>query len=163
MSEKIIQGNGITSLGSVDCQEDLEPLPGMNINPPPRDGKCDCCGRHISELKPFAGPGDPFVGDFTGALLVKMFRPFGSFDEEADRTYKEAKSRYKEEDFKDEFEYLIHKHGPEKGEELSIRIQYYSDIGSSWECRDCVVLDEDEWFEKHDQRHGCGSQTYQPG
>ena len=44
------------------------------INPPPDDNCCECCGRHISELKPFGGPGDPLVGDFSGALLVKHFR-----------------------------------------------------------------------------------------
>jgi hypothetical protein len=152
MSEKIIQGNGITSLGSVDCQEDLEPLPGININPPPEDGKCHCCARHISELNPFGGPGDPLVGDFTGALLIKKWRRDFPFDEEADSAYKEAKSRYKEEGFENELDYLIHKHGPEKGEELSLRISAYTQIGSSWECRDCAVLDEDEYFEKYDQR-----------
>ena len=124
----------------------------MNINSPPRDGRCDCCGRHISELKPFGGPGDPLVGDFTGALLIKMYRPHGPYDEEADRALKEAKGRYKEEGFKDEFEYLNHKHGPEKGEELCHRIQFYSDLRSTYECRDCAVLDDDEFFETYDQR-----------
>lgn len=45
------------------------------INPPPADNRCECCGsRHISELKPFGGPGDPLVGDFSGAFLVKHAR-----------------------------------------------------------------------------------------
>jgi len=44
------------------------------INPPPVDNRCECCGRNISELKPFGGPGDPLVGDFSGALLVKHAR-----------------------------------------------------------------------------------------
>jgi hypothetical protein len=44
------------------------------INPPPRNKKCECCGRHIKDLKPFGGKGDPLVGDFKGALLVKTFR-----------------------------------------------------------------------------------------
>ena len=46
----------------------------MWVNPPPADGRCECCGTHMSELKPFGGSGDPLVGDFTGALLVKKFR-----------------------------------------------------------------------------------------
>lgn len=46
----------------------------VQINPPPEEGCCECCGRHVSELKPFGGPGDPLVGDFTGAFLVKHFR-----------------------------------------------------------------------------------------
>jgi hypothetical protein len=153
MSEKLIQGNGITSLGSVDCQEDLEPLPGININPPRRDGRCNCCGRHICELKPFGGPGDPLLGNFAGALLVKRWRRFGPYDEEADRAFQEAESCYKEEGFETAFEYLNHKHGPEKGTILSGRIECYSQIESSWECRDCAVLDEYEYFEKYDQRN----------
>lgn len=153
MPQKIIDRNGIVSLGTIECEEDLKPQPGINLNPPPEDGRCDCCGRHIGELKPFGGPGDPLVGDFTGALLVKMFRPFGPFDEEADRACQEAKSRYKEEGFGNGPDYLIHKYGPEKGEELSGRISCYSQFGSSWECRDCAVLDESEYFEKYDQRY----------
>ena len=47
------------------------------INPPPSDSRCECCGKHVSELKPFGGPGDPLVGDFNGALLVKTFRDNG--------------------------------------------------------------------------------------
>ena len=47
----------------------------ISINPPPRDMKCQRCGKHVDELKPFGGPGDPLVGDFTGAKLVKTFRP----------------------------------------------------------------------------------------
>ena len=46
----------------------------VHINPPPRDEKCECCGKHIKDLKPFGGHGDPLVGDFKGALLVKTFR-----------------------------------------------------------------------------------------
>jgi hypothetical protein len=42
-------------------EDDFRPNPGININPPPKEGYCDCCGRHISKLKPFGGPGDPVV------------------------------------------------------------------------------------------------------
>jgi hypothetical protein len=35
---------------------------------------CDCCNRHISELKPFGGSGDPLRGDFSEELLVKRYR-----------------------------------------------------------------------------------------
>jgi hypothetical protein len=156
MSEKIIQGDGIISQGRVDRQEDLEPPSGINISHPSRDRRCYCCGRHISELKPFGGPDDPLAGDFTGALLIKMYRFHGPYDEEADRAKKEAESRYKEEGFEDEFGYLIHKYGPEKGRELCNRIQFYSGLRSTYECRDCVVLDEDEWFEKQDRGYGYG-------
>jgi len=46
----------------------------LHINPPPMNKRCECCGRHIKDLKPFGGKGDPLVGDFKGALLVKTFR-----------------------------------------------------------------------------------------
>jgi hypothetical protein len=36
------------------------------VNPPPSDRRCECCGKHISELEPFDGP--------AGAILVKNFR-----------------------------------------------------------------------------------------
>ena len=48
--------------------------PYIRINPPPSDNRCNGCGRHIRELKPFGGPGDPLVGDFSGAFLMKHFR-----------------------------------------------------------------------------------------
>ena len=76
MSQIIINENGITSLGSIDKEEDIKAKPGININPPPQNGECECCGRHISELKPFGGPGEPLVGDFAGEYLVKMYRSF---------------------------------------------------------------------------------------
>lgn len=72
------------------------------INPPPSDKRCECCKRHISELKPFGGPSDPLVGNFSGALLVKNFR----------------------------------------------RICGEGQVDVSWECRDCIVLDNDEYLKK---------------
>ena len=44
------------------------------INPPPEDGKCMICGRHVGELKAFGRAGDPLLGDFSGAKLVKTWR-----------------------------------------------------------------------------------------
>ena len=106
MSEILINENGVISMGSVDSEEDLKTKPGLiNLNPPPQDGNCSCCGRPISELKPFGGPGDPLVGDFTGAYLVKKYRSFGGC------------------------------------------------VSSSWECRDCAVLDEVEFHEKLRQKY----------
>jgi len=46
------------------------------INPPPSDGRCEGCGKHISKLKPFGGAGDPLVGDFNGAILLKTYREY---------------------------------------------------------------------------------------
>ena len=41
----------------------------ITLNPPPRDERCECCSKHISELK-------DFDGYFKGAKLVKNFRDF---------------------------------------------------------------------------------------
>ena len=57
MARTFIDSNGIVSLESVDNEEDLKPRPGININPPPSDGRCMCCGKHISELKPYGKAG----------------------------------------------------------------------------------------------------------
>ena len=105
MTEKLIDKNGVISLGSIDKEKDLKPEPGININPPPPSGRCECCRKHISELRPFGGPGDPLVGDFTGEYLVKGWRDFGGC------------------------------------------------VCSTWECRDCFVLNEDEFLEKLKQTH----------
>ena len=44
------------------------------INPPPEDGTCVFCHRHVSELTAFGEPGDPLVGDFSGVKLLKSYR-----------------------------------------------------------------------------------------
>ena len=149
MAQKIIDGNGIVSLGTVDCEENLKPQPGINLNPLPKDSRCDCCLRHISELKPFGGPGDPLVGDFTGRLLVKKYRPAGPYDEKYERLFKEAESRCEEEGFTDVFKYLKNKYGEEEGENIFIWAEFFYSVGSSWECRDCFVLNCEEYFEKN--------------
>ena len=41
------------------------------INPPPEDKRCQCCGRHISELEPF---NDPEYPECNGHYLVRNFR-----------------------------------------------------------------------------------------
>ena len=89
----------------------------MNINPPPSDKRCDCCERHTSELTPFGGPGDPLVGDFRGALLVKRYRPAGPYDEEATNAFREDDKRCEEDGHKDALEWLRAKYGDEKTEE----------------------------------------------
>ena len=44
------------------------------INGPPNSGRCHGCGKGPGELKPYGKAGDPLVGDFDGALLIKTFR-----------------------------------------------------------------------------------------
>jgi len=99
--------------------------PRLVINQPPADGRCECCGRHVSELKPFEGPGDPLVGDFKGALLVKTWRTM---------TVQLTEEQLRE---------LRQKHGDEAAEAHE---QLQNTIEASWECRDCIILSGDEYF-----------------
>jgi hypothetical protein len=146
MSKKQIQTLG--DLDRVKYEDYLKLKPGKNINPPPPDGRCDCCGRHISELKPFGGPGDPLVGDFTGAFLVKGYRSLGSYDEEAEKAFEEAERCYKADGFDRIIDWMIDKYGRKEAIGIDCAVQAPHSVGSSWECRDCIVLDDEEYFEK---------------
>ena len=75
------------------------------INSPGPDLLCDCCRREFDQLPEYGGPGDPLVGDFRHARLVKVYR----------RT-----------------------------------IPGYDQVGSTWLCRGCVVLDYEEYFARID-------------
>ena len=148
MTEMLFEQKELVILASVKSEEDLKPRPGINLNPPPVDGRCECCGRHISELKPFGKSGDPLVGDFDGDYLVRRWRPDGPYDEEAEAAMEEAETCYRDEGFDDPLDWMIVKHGKEAGERLYFKAQLYGSTRKSWECRDCVVLDEEEYFEK---------------
>jgi hypothetical protein len=64
MIKKNFEDERAVSYDSISFEEDLILPPKININPPPSDCRCECCGKHISELKPFGKAGDPLVGDF---------------------------------------------------------------------------------------------------
>jgi hypothetical protein len=49
--------------------------------------------------------------------------------------------------------WFIAKYGKEKGEELLMAVYAHGQMGQSWECRDCIVLDLDEYFEKLRKRY----------
>ncbi len=136
--------------------EDLNPWKGSPINSPPSDGRCQCCGRHISELTPFGGPGDPLVGDFGGALLVKGYRPMGSYDHEAVEASKEAEKQYKTDGYEDSEGWLVANYGEKEGKRLYYAACLCSQITASWECRDCFVLGEDEYLETYWRQCGEG-------
>lgn len=151
MAEIIFKNDAAISLGSIDGEEDLKPKAKISINPPPEDGRCECCRRHISELKPFGGPGDPMVGDFTGAKLVKKFRPDGPYNKETEMAFAEAEKHYRAEGFDHPLGWLIDKYGKEKAIELHDAVELYRSVSKSWECRDCAVLDANEYHEKLNQ------------
>ncbi len=146
MSEKKIYS--LKELDRVKYEDYLNLKPGEKIYPPLSDFRCDCCKKHILELKPFGGPGDPLDGDFTEALLVKTYRPIGPYVEEAEKALREAERYYKSDGFDNEFDWLIDKYGEEKAEALHSAELYHHEVLSCWDCRDCVVLDLDEYYEK---------------
>ena len=112
------------------------------INPPPHDACCECCGKHISELKPFGKAGDPLVGDFDGFHLVKTFRTMCPRIEEEEKKVNAIKDW-------DRF----HQKNPKEAERLSFYSQVSNTVGANWECRDCIILDTEEYFKKLEERN----------
>lgn len=153
MSEIRVNEKGIYSMSKINGEKDLKPKPRMiSLNPPPKDGNCQCCGRHISELKPFDGAGDFFLDDFDGAYLAKKIRPDGPYDEEAEVVSQAAFECYENDGFDNPLDWMIEKYGKEKGEGLFYRAMSYGTARSSWECRNCFVLDTNEYHETLHQR-----------
>lgn len=144
--------NGIIIFNAISKEEDLR-LTGYRaiINPPPGDGRCHVCGKHISELTPFGGPGDPLVDDFSGELLVKTFRRSYMYDEEAGKAWEEADKAMEEASgLNDPLPWFIAKYGEEKGKNFyeAKRGRIWGWVNPSWECRDCIVLDDFESDQK---------------
>ena len=111
MAKILVKNKNAICLYTVEEEKDLKPIPGLaNINPPPQDGRCDCCERHISELKQYGKAGDPLIGDFNGALLVKVWRPGGPYDEEAERAFSEALNYCQKEGIADILDWMKKRH-----------------------------------------------------
>jgi len=70
MSKFLFKHEDLCSQITVDSTVDLKLSPGVNLNAPPSDERCQCCGKHISQLTPFS---DTDIVD--GSLLVKSWRP----------------------------------------------------------------------------------------
>lgn len=106
------------------------------INPPPSDRKCERCKKHIDELTPFGGPGDPLVGDFTGIKLVKNFRPMVS----------RKHLKYNIDDYMENGQFnenkFLETYSTKDLEDLWFEEQLASIIEASWECRDCFLEDD---------------------
>ena len=125
----------------------------MGINPPPSNGCCECCGRNIKELKPFGKAGDPLVGDFNGAILVKTFRtmanPTGKDKERIDRLMDiyglEAEGKVTPKEITE----LLKKEFPGKElESYNLLAQLSQTVSASWECRTCILLSDEEYSRK---------------
>ena len=123
------------------------------FNPPPADEKCEVCGKTLDELKPFGKAGDPLVGDLDGALLVKTFRRMAPLDKEVDQIIEEFCGGCKtQKDYDKAQEMMVKRYGEEKTDDIVGYAQLMSTVSASWECRDCICLDSDEYFEKLRER-----------
>ncbi len=96
---------------------------------------CYICNKDEKDLKPFGGPGDPLVGDFTGRKLVKTFRALyeGPNIEKYEHILNELN------DDATNIKELEDKFGLEEVEKAFNYDQAKNTVGSSWECRDCII------------------------
>jgi len=118
--------------------------------------RCEVCGKQISELKPFSD--EKFADLIKKGLLkkhtrlVKIFRPLGPPVEEAGRTWEEAEKVFNEMSGLDACtwfqSWFISRYGKERGHELLTATNLYGIKELVWQCRDCALLDENEYFEK---------------
>ena len=74
-------GNYCSPQSADDCDYESDAKPCADkkkvlINPPPEDGECMICGRHINELESFEDKDDWLFEDFSGAKLIKMRREY---------------------------------------------------------------------------------------
>ena len=127
----------------------MKEKPRILINPPPADRRCSCCRKRVSELKSFGGKGDPLVGDFSGAKLVKIFRSMAPRDKEVMETFERIEKEYYKDGYtKEKRERLIQAKGEKFVNNLEIHIQLMDTVEASWECRDCIILSSEDYFEK---------------
>ena len=121
----------------------------INIDEQPDYRCCYCCGRHISELTPYGEPGDQAA--FAGASLVRNYRPFAPFDEVVEKKLKEA-YRCCDNGHGNAEKWLIKKWGEKETERLFFIEAAYNQIETSYECRDCIILSTEEYYEKIHER-----------
>lgn len=107
------------------------------------DNRCDCCCRHIDELKPFGGPGDPLAGDFTGLPLVKVYR----YDFPKSEIPSEYSDCLKKDGEIDE-QRFIEKYGREMFDEITEFMSSFDIVSSYRLCRDCILLDREQFCKK---------------
>jgi hypothetical protein len=114
--------------------------------------RCDCCGRHINELKPFTKQEFPNIGANEGQFLIWRYRRMGPYNEESVEAWYEWYKVYDEfvgtgDNGKDSLTWMQLKYGKEKGEELYYADQFYATADKTNECKDCINLNADEYFE----------------
>jgi hypothetical protein len=149
MEKELFETSTCVFLGCINSEEYyLKSLPDIaRFDFPPEDGRCMCCGKYIRKRKPSGKAGNPRVGNSDGDYLIKRWRErLGPFDEQVSYAYGEACERCPEDE--DPKSWLIDQFGQEEAERISSVALAFGNPGSSWECRDCVILDDDEYLWK---------------
>jgi hypothetical protein len=92
------------------------------INPPPPGGRCEVCGKQSE--------------------LATHWRPNGPYDEEAEKAWE----KWGEAPDEDPMPWFVAEYGKEKGKRLCLAGMAHDQGDISWECRDCAVLNDEEYF-----------------
>ena len=151
-----------TFIVAIHCEEDLKLSPKLKqIAPPPADGRCECCGKHITELEPFSVVGHPWGVDVENVLLVKNSRPSVLRDERVDGILKEfLGGNLSNEDYEKAMEKLHEVYGHEMAEHL-LRYNFVEgQVSASWDCCDCMQLDTEAYLEMPPLRYSQGLWGY---
>jgi len=120
-----------------------EPRVVIEINPPPSNNCCECCGRHVREIKPFDR--DKANTSGVGALLVKNFRFMAPSKVKG---VVELTPDVLNENGDVDDDKLIAKYGKVKVDQFYLAEQLAWSTTPSWECRDCFTLPDDEYFKR---------------
>jgi len=153
--------NGITKCTEGRCcKEDCPVSPGF-LNNPPADGRCNCCGKHLGELKPFSVMSEASKPGLEEVLLVQNVRPLAPLHKGLERTLDEFFGDcLNAEDEEIAEERLIEVYGSKFAADL---LSYYESSTlaiSSWECLECLNLDNETFLamcvSRESQDHGNG-------
>jgi hypothetical protein len=140
MAQKICEKKGIV------CLQDMRKEENLAESTPSPDMRCEVCYKLVSELKPFGGPGDPLVGDHNGELLVNKWRPFIILNQKEANAWVNAVTMARD----NLLSWFVERYGEEEGRKLFDLGQDIRGEGS-WECRDCIVMDDEEYWIKERQ------------
>jgi hypothetical protein len=113
------------------------------------DNYCDCCGKRVSELKPFRFIKDEL--DSTEVYLSRNWRPLAPYNEEAEKALKEACEACGN-DVDAKHNWLINKYGEEKTEWIYDYHSVYYNGDDTWECCECFYQNDHEYYEKSHER-----------
>jgi hypothetical protein len=105
----------------------------------------------VDTLKNFGKSGDLIKGNYEDAIFVKkyrgMFERVDEYDKKVDEIMDEQELKHPKEINESEIkESMIKKYGEEEGLKLYEYYDKTSEGRPSWECRDCIVLTDNEYL-----------------